>query len=202
MNNSTRKYDQAQSESDLNELEWLFNAIDLRVLPAVTIIGLLLQSLNVVVLLSKQLRNNAVRFLAAMSLVDVLFLIVQIPFLPVPFIARDGIFASRIATSYYEFFNYFYTPFVLYPMSRVCLETNTWLAVLVSFERYLALQSANNFAYASRFAAASRKLSLPAIFAAFLLALALNVNSFFGTPRMPAAATTRVQTREIRARRS
>ena len=162
------------------ELEWLFDAIDRRVLPAVTIGGLLLQSLNVVVLLSKQLRNNAIRFLAAMSFVDVLFLLVQLPFLPMPFIAYDKENASPMSVAYYEFVHRFYQRFVLYPMSRVCLETNTWLAVFVSCERYLALRSANSsWACASRYSATSRKLSFPAICAAFILAVALNVNTFF-----------------------
>ena len=166
--------------AELRELEWLFDAIDQRVLPAVTIGGLLLQSLNVVVLLSKQLRNNAICFLAAMSFVDVLFLLVQLPFLPMPFIAYEKENASSMPVAYYKFVQGFYQRFVLYPMSRVCLETNTWLAVFVSFERYLALRSASSsWASASRYSFTSRRLSLPAICAAFILSVALNVNSFF-----------------------
>ena len=169
-------------DADLNNLEWLFDAIDRRVLPSVIIGGLLLQSLNVVVLLSKQLRNNAIRFLAAMSLVDVLFLLVQLPFLPMPFIAHNGVNASQTAAAYYLFQQNIYVRFVLYPMSRVCLETNTWLAVLVSFERYIALRSTHSwatFACVARYGISKSKLSTLAIFSALLLAIGLNVNCFF-----------------------
>lgn len=164
---------------NLSELEWLFDTIDRRILPAVTIGGLFLQSLNFLVLLSKQLRNNAIRFLAAMSLVDVLFLLVQLPFLPVPFISSEGENASPTAAAYYEFVRNYYTRYVLYPLSRVCLATNTWLAVLVSFERYLALRPTPSCSCAARHSFTRRKLSLPAIFAAFILAAGLNVSSFF-----------------------
>ena len=166
-------------DGNLKELEWLFGTIDRRILPAVTIGGLLLQSLNVVVLLSKQLRNNAIRFLAAMSLADVIFLLIQLPFLPVPFIASDEANASLIAATYYEFIRRFYGRFVLYPTSRVCLATNTWLAVFVSFERYLALRPTHSWTCASRYGISRRKLSLPAIIAAVILAAALNVDCFF-----------------------
>ena len=166
-------------DDDLNKLEWLFNTIDRRLLPAVTIGGLVLQSLNVVVLLSKQLRNNAIRFLAAMSLVDVMFLLLQLPFIPVPYIANDSENASSTALAYYKFVQSYYERFVLYPMSRVCLETNTWLAVLVSCERYLVLRSANSWTCVSLDCLSSRKLALPAIFSAFLLSAVLNVNCFF-----------------------
>ena len=177
------KQNKSLLDDDLNKLEWLFNAIDRRILPAVTIGGLVLQSLNVVVLLSKQLRNNAIRFLAAMSLVDVLFLLLQLPFLPVPYIANDGENASSTALTYYKFVQSYYERFVLYPMSRVCLETNTWLAVLVSCERYLVLRSANSWTCVSLDCISSRKLALPAIFSAFLLAAVLNVNCFFESPK-------------------
>ena len=177
-------------DADLYKLEWLFDAIDRRVLPSVTIGGLLLQSLNVVVLLSKQLRNNAIRFLAAMSLVDVLFLLVQLPFLPMPFIAYNGVNASPTAAAYYKFQQNIYARFVLYPISRMCLETNTWLAVLVSCERYLALRSTNSWACVLRYGISKSKLSSLAIFAALLLAIGLNLNCFFADKSADAKVNT------------
>ena len=129
---------------DLGKLEWLFEAIDRRVLPTVTIGGLLLQSLNVVVLLSKHLRNNAICLLVAMSLVDVLFLVVQLPFLPMPFISPDETKRCPVTTAYFKFIQLFYERFVLYPMNRVCLEIDTGLSEFVSCDRCFALRSANN----------------------------------------------------------
>lgn len=168
--------------TDLNKLEWVFNTIDCGVLPAVTIAGLLLQSLNAIVLLSKQLRSIAIRFLLAMCLIDVLFLLVQLPFLPVPFIERNGATVSRVATLYNEFVQRVYQHFVLYPISHVCLGTNSWLAVLVSCERLLALLPAkfsSCCAYAARYGVSRRRLSFPAIISAVLLAVIINVICFF-----------------------
>lgn len=167
-------------EDDSNDYEWLFYTIDCRMLPTVTIVGLLLQSLNVAVLLSKHLRNNAIRFLAAMSVMDVLFLFIHLPFLPIPFILQEWPNASPTAVSYYKFEARYYERFVLYPMSRVLLATNTWLAVLVSVERYLALMpSSSSCVCVSRYGVLRRKLSLPAIITAVIIAALLNMNCFF-----------------------
>ena len=183
LNEHLKEYNNTQngnlSENDFIYVEWLLDAIDRQVLPAVTIGGLLLQSLNVVVLLSKHLRNNAIRFLAAMSFVDVLFLFVQLPFLPMPFLALYESNASPPVAAYYHFVQHYYERFVLYPMSRVCLATNSWLAVLVTFERYLALRPGHRCACASRYGVSRRKLSLPAILFAVVLAFVLNANCFF-----------------------
>ena len=178
-----KEYNNTQNDNlyqaDMIYVEWLLDAIDRQVLPAVTIGGLLLQSLNVIVLLSKHLHKNAIRFLAVMSFVDVLFLFVQLPFLPMPFLALDESNASPSIAAYCHFVQHYYERFVLYPMSRVCLATNSWLAVFVTFERYLALRPGHWCACASRYGVSRRKLSLPAILFAVVLAFVLNANSFF-----------------------
>ena len=81
----------------------LFDIIDNLVLSAVTVSGLLLQSLNVLVFLSKHLRSKTYRFVVSMSLMDVLFLLVQLPFLSVPFFKHEGANASPTAAAYFEF---------------------------------------------------------------------------------------------------
>ena len=178
--NGTQNY--SVFDSNLAELEWIFKTIDRLVLPAVTVGGLLLQSLNVLVLLNKHLRSNAIRFLVAMNLVDVLFLLVQLPFLLVPYIAHEGANAAPTAFAYNEFVQQFYDRFVLYPISHVCRATNTWLAVLVSFERCLALRPKCSWTCTSRYSVSRRKLSMPAIIATVLLAATLNMCCFFKNP--------------------
>lgn len=183
MNNSMQPINlqnDSHLSADFSEIEWFLELIDCRMLPTVTIGGLLLQSLNLIVLLSKRLRNNAIRFLAAMSLVDVLFLVVHIPFLPMPFIAQNHLHISSSPNAYYNFIERYYEPFFLVPISRILLATNSSLAVLVSFERYLALMPRLKCSCAPRFGKMSRrKLTLPAILAAVLLSAALNVTCFF-----------------------
>ena len=166
-------------DAELNELEWLFDMIDRGVMPAVTAGGLMLQSLNMLVLLNKQLRNNAIRFLVAMSLVDVISLIVQLPFLSVPFIAHEGANASPTAAVYNEFMRRFYSRFMLYPISGMCRASNSWLAMIMSFDRCLALQPQQSRACASRCGISRRRLLMPAIIASILLAVILNISFSF-----------------------
>ena len=166
-------------DAELNELEWLYDMIDRGVMPAVTAGGLMLQWLNMLVLLNKQLRNNAIRFLIAMSLVDELSLIVQLPFLSVPFIVHEGANASPTAAVYNEFMRRFYSRFVLHPISGICRASNSWLALIMSFDRCLALQTAHSRACASRCGVSRRRLSIPAIIASILLAVILNISVFF-----------------------
>lgn len=170
------------ADYNLYELEWLFNATS-RMLPVVTIGGLLLQLFNLIVLLcSNQMRSNMSSFLSAMTISDVLFLLVQLPALPAHFIVHTELNASITVAMYYAFEQRFYIPYVQYPLSLMCHSTNTWLVVLISIERILALKPECSCVCTPCGKVSRRKLTLTSIGITVLLSMALNVSCVFEDP--------------------